>query len=326
MWAMVLPVCALALLSLFRPVAATPPPLPLYSTLGGGVEEVVVEKSVHLSHLALRKQVRWLVLARHNGISEPYRLKKGTTLTINNTHIIPTELDHGLLINLPELTLYHFAQGVYQRRYALAVGRRSWPTPTGDYRIVNKARNPTWIVPASIREEMAESGREVLERVPPGPNNPLGEYWLGTSAPGVGIHATNRPWSIGTSASHGCIRMLPEDIAQLFPQVEVGTPVKIIYRPVKLALVAERVYLEVHPDIYGREKKPLETVKTAAAAHGLTSRIDWDKAARVVKAREGIATDISLTPAPGSGSTTAESPTPREMGLLPLQPQDRKVE
>jgi L,D-transpeptidase ErfK/SrfK len=318
--------CALVLLTLVSPLAASPPPLPLYAALGGGVEEVVVERSIHLSHLALRKGVRWQVLARHNGLSEPYRLKKGMTLTVNHTHIIPTELSHGLLINLPELMLYHFAEGVYQRRYALAVGRRSWPTPTGDYRIVNKARNPTWIVPASIREEMADSGREVLERVPPGPNNPLGEYWLGTSAPGVGIHATNRPWSIGTSASHGCIRMLPEEIAQLFPQVEVGTPVKIIYRPIKLALVAGRVYLEVHPDIYGREKRPLETLKHLAAAHNLTDRIDWDKAAQVVKAREGIATDVSLSPAPGADRATAEAPPPRKMGLWPLQGHDRKVE
>lgn len=308
---------------------AESPPLPLniYTSLGGGREEVEVDKGTHLSNLALRKGVRWQVLARQNNIPKPYRLKKGMTLTVDNTHIIPTDLTDGLLINLPELTLYHFVQGSYQGRYSLAVGRRSWPTPTGDYRIVNKARNPTWIVPASIQEEMANSGKEVLERVPPGPENPLGEYWLGTSAPGVGIHATNRPWSIGTSASHGCIRMLPGDIAQLFPRVEVGTPVKIIYQPLKMAISGDRIYLEAHPDIYGRAKNYLDRVKLVAEHYRLSHRIDWDKAAQVVKAREGIARDISLTPAPVlSGGAAAESGLPREMGLFPLQPKGAKLE
>lgn len=306
---------------------ASLPSLNLYTSLGGAVEEVVVEKSTHLSNLALQKGVRWQVLARQNEVKKPYRLKKGRSLKVNNTHIIPTDITHGLLINLPELTLYHFVNGSYQRRYPLAVGRRSWPTPTGDYRIVNKAKNPTWIVPASIQEEMADNGREVLERVPPGPDNPLGEYWLGTSAPGVGLHATNRPWSIGTSASHGCIRMLPGDIAELFPQVEVGTPVRIIYQPIKVAIVNDRIYLETHPDIYGQEGNYLETVKYLAARYRLSPRIDWDKAAKVAKAKEGIAVDISLPPDPAKpASSTAGSTLPREMGLFPLQPKEAKIE
>ena len=81
----------------------------------------------------------------------------------------------------------------------------------------------------------------------------------------MGIHATNRPWSVGYFVSHGCIRMLPNEIEQLFPQVEVGTPVKIIYRPIKLALTPEgRVYLEAIPNIYEWELHPLEWVKDMA--------------------------------------------------------------
>jgi L,D-transpeptidase ErfK/SrfK len=328
MWRVALPLATLLTLGAASWAEDSPTPsLNIYTALGGGVEEVVVEKSIHLSHLALKKGVRWQVLARQNNLKKPYHLKKGMTLTVDNTHIIPTDISHGILINLPELSLYHFANGAYQRRYALAVGRRSWPTPTGDYQIVNKARNPTWIVPASIQEEMANSGKEVVERVPPGPQNPLGEYWLGTSAPGVGIHATNRPWSIGNSASHGCIRMLPGDIADLFPQVEVGTPVKIIYQPIKMAMVGERLYLETHPDIYGKQRSYLEVVKYVAERYRLSSRIDWDKAAHVAKAKEGIAMDITLAPAPGRpGSKTAESGRPRELGLFPLQPQEAKIE
>ena len=78
--------------------------------------------------------------------------------------------------------------------------------------------------------------------------------------------------------SHGCIRMLPNEIEQLFPQVEVGTPVKIIYRPIKLALTPQgRVYLEANPNIYEWELHPLEWVKDMAEYYNIADRIDWDK-------------------------------------------------
>ena len=199
------------------PIPAPPdlaPPV-LFQQVAGGEEEVVVPPRTTLNLLALGKGLQWQVVARHNNLVKPYRLKPGMVLKVNTSHIVPAELGQGLVINLPELMLYYFQGGAYQRRYALAVGRRSWPTPTGDYQIRNKERNPTWTVPPSIQEEMADAGLEVLEKVPPGPKNPLGAYWMGTSAPGVGIHATNRPWSVGSSVSHGCIRMLPEEITQL---------------------------------------------------------------------------------------------------------------
>jgi L,D-transpeptidase ErfK/SrfK len=272
---------------------------PLYHRVAGGEEDYLVQKRDTLMALALKKGVQWQVLVRQNDLKKPYRLKTGMLLKLNNTHIVPMELGEGLVINLPELTLYHFHQGKCQRRYALAVGKRSWPTPTGDYQIRNKARNPTWVVPPSIQEEMWEQGLEVLERVPPGPKNPLGAYWMGTSAPGVGIHATNRPWSVGYYVSHGCIRMLPEEIAELFPQVPLGTPVKIIYRPVKLALTAQgRIFLEAHPNIYHHKIDAVAYVEALAQRYGLASRIDWERVPAILKAQEGVAYDITWGPGP----------------------------
>ncbi len=266
----------------------------LYHHLTGGEELFEVPKRMDLTRLALEKGVRFSVLARHNGINKPYRLKAGMVLKINNTRIVPNELSHGIVINLPELTLYHFHQGVYQRRYALAIGKRDWPTPTGDFYVHNKAQNPTWVVPASIQEEMADLGREVTERVPPGPKNPLGAFWLGLSAPGIGLHATNRPWSVGHVVSHGCMRMLPEDIAELYPQVEVGTPVRIIYQPFKLAVTPQgRIYVEAHPDVYRQKIDPQEWLAAAARHYLLTERLDWPRALQVLKAKEGIAQEVT---------------------------------
>jgi L,D-transpeptidase ErfK/SrfK len=301
-------------------------PARLYQQVAGGIEDHLVKRGETLTFLALKKGVQWQVLARLNDLKKPYRIKAGMVLKINNTHIVPSELGDGLVINLPELMLYHFQQGSYQRRYALAVGKRSWPTPTGDYQIVNKARNPTWVVPASIQEEMAEQGKEVLEKVAPGPKNPLGSYWMGTSAPGVGIHATNRPWSVGYSVSHGCIRMLPGEIAELYPQVPLGTPVKILYQPIKLARTAQgRILLEAHPNIYRQKLDSLAYVQELARRYRLEHRIDWGKVPEILKAREGIAQDITKVKAPGF-STRAAAPEPSKSQPAPLQDRQSKLE
>jgi L,D-transpeptidase ErfK/SrfK len=298
----------------------------LYYLVRGGEEAYEVTKAIDLTRLAQEKGVRFEILAQRNKVGKPFRLKPGQTVIVDDTHIVPTELSHGLVINLPELKLYHFHQGAYQRRYSLGIGRRSWPTPDGDYYIVNKAKNPTWIVPVSIQEEMADLGREVLDRVQPGPRNPLGPYWMGTSAPGVGIHATNRPWSVGHAVTHGCIRMLPEEISQLFPLVEVGSMVKIIYQPVKMALTTQgKIYLEAHPDIYRKKFDAMAWVQELAKSHRLQDRIDWPKVALVLKGKTGIAQDVTKVIAKPKELTISESPSPRRLGLLPLQSKETRL-
>jgi L,D-transpeptidase ErfK/SrfK len=294
---------------------------PLYHQVAGGESEFELVKRVSLYRLALERGLRWWVLAWQNHLKKPYKLKPGMVLKVNNTHIVPAVLADGLVINLPELNLYYFKNGVYQRRYALAVGKPSWPTPTGSYEINNKRRNPTWNVPPSIQEEMEEMGHEVVEKVPPGPKNPLGKFWMGTSAAGVGIHATNRPWSVGYSVSHGCIRMLPDEIAKLFPQIELGTPVKIIYQPLKLALTSTgRVYLEANRNIYRWQLHAMKWVKAMAEYYGVAHRIDWQKVRPIIKVRSGVAQDITKEP-------LAPPPvTPKEVRLSPLQGKEVKLE
>ncbi len=294
---------------------------PLYQLVAGGHTEVEVGKHSHLSRLALEKGLRWWVVAWQNHLKKPYKLKPGSMLKINNTHIVPTLVTDGLVINLPELNLYYFKDGVYQRRYALAVGKPSWPTPTGNYKIYEKRRNPTWNVPPSIQEEMEEQGQEVIEKVPPGPQNPLGKFWMGTTAEGVGIHATNRPWTVGYSTSHGCIRMLPDEIAKLFPQIELGTPVKIIYQPLKMALTPHgRIYLEANPNIYHWELHAMDWVRGMAAYYQIADRIDWKKVLEILKIRDGVARDITKEPGARPGAT------PKQVRLSPLHGHEAKLE
>jgi lipoprotein-anchoring transpeptidase ErfK/SrfK len=108
------------------------------------------------------------------------------------------------------------------RTFRVATGQAIYPTPSGVWRIVDMQRNPWWYPPTY--DEWAKG----LTPVPPGPSNPLGTRWMGLNAPGVGIHGTDDPTSIGYSASHGCIRMQVPDAEWLFEHVHVGTPVVVL--------------------------------------------------------------------------------------------------
>ena len=108
------------------------------------------------------------------------------------------------------------------RVFPVATGQAAWPTPLGSFQIVVKQKNPWWFPPTQ------DSWAAGAKPVPPGPNNPLGTRWMGLSAPGVGIHGTDEPWSIGHSESHGCIRMQVVSAEWLFNRVRIGTPVFIV--------------------------------------------------------------------------------------------------
>ena len=117
------------------------------------------------------------------------------------------------------LSLYREAKLV--RTFRVAVGTTSYPTPRGLFAIVSKQRNPTWIPPNS-------PWAKGLGPIPPGLGNPLGTRWMGTSASAVGIHGTYASGSIGTAASHGCIRMHIRDSEWLYERIALRTAVLIV--------------------------------------------------------------------------------------------------
>ncbi len=105
--------------------------------------------------------------------------------------------------------------------FPVAVGQAVFPTPLGSFSIRTMTRNPWWYPPDSDWADGAQP-------IPPGPGNPLGTRWMGLSVGGVGIHGTYNSLSVGTSASHGCIRMHIRSAEWLFERVRIGTPVFII--------------------------------------------------------------------------------------------------
>ena len=240
---------------------------------------------------------RWEYLARINELQPPFALSVGKPLRVNTRHLFPqSSVAEGLLLNLPGHMIYLFANGSVTKRYPVAIGRPDWPTPQGNFLILGKVTNPTWTVPQTIQEEMQKEGKLVVEKVPPGPDNPLGKYWVPLSAAGYGIHSTIWPESIGHSTSHGCIRMLPEDISEIFPAIKPGTPIVIIYEPIKLALTPDKkIFLEVHPNVYQKTFSYWDRVRALAQKQGLTLRVDWERAATVLAERTGVAEDITRT-------------------------------
>jgi len=127
-----------------------------------------------------------------------------------------------IVINRSVNRLYLYDGMKPWRTFGVATGQAIYPTPLGEWHIVVKYKNPWWYPPTS------SSWAKGLKPVPPGPSNPLGTRWMGLSAPGVGIHGTNNPASIGYSASHGCVRMQVPDAEWLFDHVDIGTTVFVV--------------------------------------------------------------------------------------------------
>jgi L,D-transpeptidase ErfK/SrfK len=245
-----------------------------------------------LGGLGARFGVDAAVLARANGRRAGAPLRPGTTICIDNRHVVPV-VPEPLVINIPQRMLFVVAGGRAQLAFPAGLGRRSWPTPVGPFTILTKEIDPTWDVPISIQREMERAGRAPISKVAPGPANPLGDRWLGSSLPGIGVHGTNAPASIYHHQTHGCVRLHPDDIRTLFEQLPIGTAGRIIYEPLLLAVVDGRVYLESHPDVYGRLPNAMGRLRATAAVSGLTPLIEWDAAAAVIRESAGIARDVT---------------------------------
>ena len=261
--------------------------------LTGGVRSVPVARGDTLRTLGSRSGVDPRTIALDNDLPADATLAMSQILTIDNRHIAP-RFAPGVqfVINVPQRMLFMLTDdGV--RGYPVAVGRKDWQTPVGDFTIVSKETNPTWDVPESIREEARRAGRSLPLKVPPGPNNPLGAYWLGLSVGGIGIHGTNEPRTIYRAVTHGCIRLHPDDVAALFADVQAGTRGESVYQSILMAVDGEEVFLEAHPDIYERASDSVGFVNGLARELGVFDRVDWNLALGVLRERAGVARRVT---------------------------------
>ena len=256
--------------------------------------EYVVQPGETLSSLGARFGVDRRVLARLNGIAVDARVRAGQPLIVDTRHIVPPSAGEDLLINIPQRMLFVFSEDLDVAAYPVAAGRSTWPTFTGPFFVATLEINPVWDVPPSIQDELRRAGKPVITRVPPGPANPLGAYWIGLNRPGFGVHSTNAPSSIYTTTTHGCIRLHPDDAKALFASAFVGMRGLITYEPVLLTQTSDgRLLLEVHPDVYRRQPDALAAIRWRASQLAVTAQIDWDAVSAAVRRRDGSPEDVT---------------------------------
>ena len=241
--------------------------------------------------------------------------RPGTNLVVPSRFILPRSGYRGLVANLAEMRLYLFpldaepGMRVPILTWPIGIGAEFAQSPIGSFTVKSKDANPTWVVPDSIYSKM-ERPQHV---VPPGPDNPLGEYRIRTSIDVYAIHGTNDPWTVGRLTTHGCIRLYPEDIADLYRLVGPGFPGEFVYEPVKLGQSKGRIYIEVHRDVYQREPDLEEEALDQLSRAGLTSRVDLARVRAAAKARTGIPEDVTIQTAepeaPADGTRQAGTHT-----------------
>lgn len=225
-----------------------------YFDVIGAPRIVVAAHEDTLVEIARQAGIGLEQMERNNPGVDMWLPGEGTKVTVPSHYVLPRVPREGLVLNLPEMRMYYFpprqaGRPAQVQTFPIGIGRETWETPLGKTRITSKVKDPVWRPPESIRKEHAANGDPLPLVVPAGPDNPLGRYAMRLGIPGYLIHSTNKPIGVGMRVSHGCIRMLPEDIERLFPQVPVGTQVNIINQPVKVGWHGGKLYIEVHPPL-----------------------------------------------------------------------------
>lgn len=212
--------------------------------------------------------------------------KAGTKLVIPTRFVLPKATRKGIVINLAEMRLYYYhPNGKHVSTYPVGVGKDGWDTPLGETTIVRKRANPTWVVPQSILENHRRMGKPIEPTMPPGPKNPLGAFAMNTGFKNIVIHGTPYPMGVGIRSSHGCIRMLPEDIRELFSMAKVGTKVTVVHEPHKIGYQGNKLFMEAHVPIsattYAGVYSNDTLIQRAANNLGRKVTVQWQDAKRV---------------------------------------------
>jgi L,D-transpeptidase ErfK/SrfK len=288
----------------------------------GADQQVQTRYEDTLYDLARRYSLGSEELIRVNPGVDPWLPKPDSTLTVPGRTILPNAPRTGIVVNLPEHRLYYYpppkrGESPKVITYPVSIGKMDWRTPIGETHVIARQKDPFWYPTASVRAEHAAEGDILPAKVPPGPQNPLGTRALRLAA-GDGtylIHGTNNPIAVGLAVTHGCIRMYPEDIEALFPLVPVGTKVRIINQPVKVAWVDGELLLEAHPPInaMGQSQEPdVDAFATLLqqAVGDSTVAIHWDYAREVLQRADGVLATVGLAAETGEAIASKDELKP----------------
>ncbi len=312
--------CGLAAALLALSLAVAPAAAAVYelppdgSDLVGQVRYATVAEGETLLDIGRRNGVGFKEMQRANPGIDMWIPDPGTRVTLPTQHILPDAPREGIVLNVAEMRLYYYppaqpGEAPMVETYPVSIGRMDWSTPLGESRITQKLLDPAWYPPASVREAAAARGETLPPVVPPGPDNPIGPHALRLNIPGYFIHSTNQPWGVGMRVTHGCVRMYPEDIEDLYDRIPLNTKVRIVNQPYKVGWAGGTLFMQAHP--------PLEEDREALARGGRHAytpaldvvntvlgrtrhRIDHYRLREALERESGVPVPISRIP--GSGA------------------------
>jgi L,D-transpeptidase ErfK/SrfK len=237
---------------------------------------------------------------------DPWVPGEETLVTLPTAFLLPDAPREGVVINYGELRLFYFPKNGPVQTYAIGIGRDGFELKYGATKIVRKQEKPTWYPTDSVKRDKPWIGSVV----PPGPDNPLGEYAMYLGWPTYLMHGTNMPYGVGRRVSRGCIRMYPEGVERLFRQIAVGTKVTAVDQPVKIGWHEGELYIEVQPDIYQLDELEANQTMTPRLPQGdfrslvlnragaEAPRVDWAAVENELLLRRGIPVQITRPAAP----------------------------
>ena len=307
-------------LAVMEPAApALPEPVPTHrfviddkTDIVGVVQKTQATKDDTLTDIARRFNVGYEEIVRANPDVDPWLPGEGRDIVIPSQFILPNAPREGIVINAAAMRLFYYPKvkkGEQQvvHTYPIGIGKVGWKTPEGVTKIVRRQKDPVWRPTASIiKEHLKERGEKLETVVKAGPENPLGRHAFYLGWPTYMIHGTNKPAGVGLRSSHGCIRLYPEDIAQLFELAPIGTQVRVVNQPYVFGWHDGALHIQAF-DVLEDDKRDwkkaqakllnkamAERIKTELAAR--KEKIDWDAVAKLSEQPRGI--PVSITGGP----------------------------
>jgi L,D-transpeptidase ErfK/SrfK len=275
----------------------------------GVVQIVKSSKEDTLTDIARRFNVGYEEILRANPKVDPWLPGADRPIVVPTQFIIPNAPRTGIVINIAAMRLFYFpphksGEPQVVITHPIGIGKVGWTTPEGVTKIVRRQADPTWHVPVSVIKEHRENGEELEKVIGPGPDNPLGKFAFYLQWPSYLIHGTNKPAGVGLRSSHGCIRLYPEDIAQLFDMVPIGTQVRVVNQPFVFGWHDGQLYMQafdvLEDDTREWKKAPQKLLSKSLATNiqkqlkAHNEQVNWNLVSTLSHDPRGVPVPISL--------------------------------
>ncbi|MGA2709727.1 MAG: L,D-transpeptidase family protein [Steroidobacteraceae bacterium] len=287
----------------------------------GYVQKTIIGADDTLPDIARRFDVGYEEMLLANPGVDPWLPGVGREVVVPTQFVLPAAVHEGVIVNVAAMRIFYYPphkKGEPQIVYThpIGIGKVGWKTPEGATTIVSRQKDPVWVVPKSVRDEHAQDGDILPDKVAAGPDNPLGQYMFRLGWPSYLIHGTNKPYGVGMRSSHGCIRLYPEDIAVFFDLIPIGTKVTVVNQPYLFGWRDGTLYLQAYAvleddsrDLLKNRKRLLEQLlnpKLRPRIAALDKDIDWARVRELAHQPRGVPVPVTGGK-PGLDAVVADS-------------------